>query len=223
MKIVLPEITTVFDCADIEKVNSLVIENQELMLRILVDLEEQSNGNDGKAVLSEQGKTISIEKCLELHSKFVPFDINQKSLINKACALLNQIAVNEDNYLSTMELLGNIERYLLGLTMEMSGNIDFSKVTVENLIKCSGLEFMDDYDSLAEKILDYIELVTEYERKKLFVFVNSRSFISDSDMEVFLENVLQRDIQLLLIDSSEHKLLKNEKRVIIDDNLCEIC
>lgn len=223
MKIVLPEINTVFDCADAEKVNCVVIENQNLFIKILTDLENQLNGDDGKAVLSNEAIIIGIDKNLELHSSFVPFDINQKTLINKVISGIQKLAVDEKNYVKTMELLGEIERYLLNISMDLSGDLDFTKVTADNLIKSSGVEFSNDYDHLSEKLLDYFELVTYYDRPKLFVLVNLRSFISDEEMILFLENVLQREYQLLMVESSEHILLEKENRVIIDSNLCEIC
>lgn len=82
--------------------------------------------------------------------------------------------------------------------------------------------FRDDYDRLGEKILDYIELVTEYDRKKLFIMLNLRSYIDDSEMEYFMKEVLQRKYHVLMIESSEHKKLLYEKRTVVDAFLCEI-
>ena len=107
--------------------------------------------------------------------------------------------------------------------MNMTGNVEFTKITVENLIKNVGAEFDDSYDSLSEKLIDYFELVREYDKDKIFLLVNLRSVVKDEELELLLETSLARNYQLLLIDSSEHKLLANEKRYIIDENLCEIC
>lgn len=54
----------------------------------------------------------------------------------------------------------------------MVGNIGFSKINLESLIKSAGIEVESVYDNLGEKILDYFELVSVYDSKKLFVLVN---------------------------------------------------
>ena len=79
------------------------------------------------------------------------------------------------------------------------------------------------YESLAEKILDYFELVEEYDKKKLFIMVNLRSYLSDEEMKMFMRDVLARKIQVLLIESSERSVLDEEKRYIVDADLCVIC
>ena len=84
------------------------------------------------------------------------------------------------------------------------------------------MEFRDDYISLPEKLLDYMELVTEYECKKLFITYNLRSIVSDNETNLFLDSVLQHEYNVLMIESSEHSRLANEQRYIVDADLCEI-
>ena len=65
------------------------------------------------------------------------------------------------------------------------GNIGFSKINLESLIKSAGIEVESVYDNLGEKILDYFELVSVYDSKKLFVLVNLRSYLSEHEMKEF--------------------------------------
>ena len=68
-----------------------------------------------------------------------------------------------------------------------------------------------------------MELVTEFERKKLFVLYNLRSLISDKEAELFLDTVLRHGYNVIMLDSSEHTRLPHEQRYIVDRSLCEIC
>lgn len=45
-----------------------------------------------------------------------------------------------------------------------------------------GESHIDMIDSDAEKLIDYMELVREFDRDKLFVTVNMRGFFVDSEM-----------------------------------------
>ena len=221
MKFCYPEINKTFDTSR-SVVDTVIIENQHLLFSLIKDIKEQIEGNDGKAVLSQNDKILPISNNLECLSEFIPFDLNKRVLVNKANALLEQIALQSDNYESTMQLLSSIEAFLLNTSFEMPGDIAFSKVNLTTLIKAVGLEFVDEYDSLAEKIIDYMELVREYERDKLFITVNLRSYIDDSEMDKFMKTVLQHQIHLIMIENREYERLPDEDRYIIDTGLCEI-
>ena len=99
---------------------------------------------------------------------------------------MQKIAVNEQHFVQTTTVLSCWEKYLLELTVDMVGNIGFSKINLESLIKSAGIELESDYDNLGEKILDYFELVNAYDSKKLFVLVNLRSYLSEPEMKEFL-------------------------------------
>ena len=222
MKIILPQIDYVFDCCG-DRCSSLIIENQNAFYNIVADICNQIAGEEGQSVLSEDNKTLSIAKYGELISQFVPFDINQKNLLTKITTQMQHIAVDESHYMRTNELMGMLERYFMELSVEMVGNLDFQKVTADAMIKASGVHIDDIYDNLGEKLLDYFELVQEYDERKLFVLVNVRSYISDAEMKLFLESVLAREVQILMLEGSEHSLLEKEKRHIVDADMCVIC
>lgn len=222
MKFVYPEIGKVFD-TDIGKINTLVIENQALLIKLLSDIYGQIEGIDGKSVLSDNKGILPMSKFAELLTQFVPFELSKKALISKISSLLEKKAVAEDMYLETMELLSSIERYLSKLSFDFNCNPIFQKISINSLIKASGFELNEAYDSLGEKILDYFELVRGFDHDKLFITFNLRSFLSDSETQLFIEDILKREIKLIMIESSERKLLSSENRLLIDSDLCEIC
>ena len=67
-----------------------------------------------------------------------------------------------------------------------------------------------------------MELVTEFDRKKLYITINLRSYIDDIETEKFIDTVLNHSYNLIMIESYEHSRLPNEQRYIIDADLCEI-
>ena len=95
--------------------------------------------------------------------------------------------------------------------MISSGSFGFSKISIETLIKAAGIRVDDDYDNLGEQLLDYFELVQEYDGKP------------DAEMNLFLQNIIERDIQILILESSEHPILEWECRHIVDADFCILC
>ena len=222
MKLFIPQIDYLLELGK-EKCQSLVIENQAVWCSILNDMAEQLRGNVGKIVLSCNDKIIPLSKNVELISQFIPFDMNQKGLLTKIMNEMQKIAVNEQHFAQTTTTLSSWEKYLLELTADMVGNIGFSKINLESLVKSAGIEVESVYDNLGEKILDYFELVSVYDSKKLFVLANLRSYLSEHEMKEFLKIVIVHQYEILLVDSVEHPILDLEKRYIVDADQCILC
>jgi len=221
MRFCFPEINNEF-LIDNNKVNTIVIENQELFHRLLEDVITQIDGGDGNSVLSMNNKILSMDKYAEVISQFIPFDINQKSIVTKAVSTMCKNSVNSDNYARAVQLLSDIEKFLVSISLEMDGDINFTKLTMESIIKSSGVEFENSYDLLGEKLIDYFELVYSYDKEKLFILVNLRSYICDKECNLFMETVLNHGYHIIMIESHEYDRLEFEKRYIIDKDLCEI-
>lgn len=125
---------------------------------------------------------------------------------------MQKLAMDEEHYYQTSELITLLESYLLDLSVELTGNIELSKITWENTIKAVGVEFADNYDSLAEKILDYMELVREYDSERIFITLNLWSYISDNEMNKFVNDVVVRGYKLLMLENTEYPIIDHEKR-----------
>ena len=203
-------------------INSLIIENQNLFMFLIDDLYRQINGESGVSVLSSDDSPIEIKKNVELISSFVPFELNKRSLIGKIISALEKTSVDEEFYLRTVSLLSEIERYIEDISFELPCHLECEKLTVQSLCKAVELRLSGEKGNTLDNIIDYMELVREFENDKLFVFVNMRSYYSDSQMESFTETVISRKFRILLVDGHEHKRLCREKRLIIDKDLCEI-
>ena len=52
--------------------------------------------------------------------------------------------------------------------------------------------------------------------------VNMRSYIPDREMELFADTALGRGYSLLMLENREYPRLPQEKRWIVDADLCEI-
>ena len=97
-----------------------------------------------------------------------------------------------------------------------------AKLSIQNLIKGAGITLIDEYDSLEERVLAYMDLSREFEGKELFVFVNLRSLLPTDKLQLLADTALNREHRVLLIDNMEYPKLEKEERHIIDNDLCEI-
>lgn len=216
-----PEINPYFE-TDIPYVNTVIWENQAQYVRIITDIVNQINGYDGKSVISENGKIVSFEKHCEVLDKFFPFEINRKPLLTKIASELEKNAVSADYYERTMQLTADFERLLGELSFSLPCDIVYPKLTISSLIKAAAPELRDEYACISEKILDYMELVREFDRSKLFFTVNLRSFLSNDEAELFMQDVVSHGFHLMMFENREYPKCQMEKRLIVDKDLCEI-
>ena len=160
-------------------------------------------------------------KYAELIDGLIGFDINKKSLLNKINSAVEKTAMSDIYYQKSAEVLSVVEAYIDGLCLDLPGNIEASKINVPAIIKMAGICINDDYNSIPEKLIDYMELVREYDRDKLFIFVNMRSFFDDDTMSAFFSTVIDHELKILLIDAHSENKLANENRLTVDEDLCE--
>ena len=122
----------------------------------------------------------------------------------------------------THKLLADLECYLNDLAMEQDVELTYEKLSLNNLLKSVGARVVIDYNKLVERLFAYMDLVRRFEGEKLFLLVNLRSFVSNEDMELFMQTVVAHGLQVLLVDNQAYPLLPLERRRIIDMDLCEI-
>ena len=221
MKCVFADIQNVFD-AEEDKVNTVVIENPHLLYSVLTDIYEQINGSEGKTVISEDDKPVVMSKRVEMLSHFIPFSLNQKALLNRIAGKLESISSDGNHYLETRSVLSEVERYFYEISQEIDVSLEFKKLNIESLIKASGMEIMDSSTGLAERIVDYMELVTEFLGTKLFITYNLRNFLDEKEMLLFTETILSHGYQCIMIESFSYPVTEHEKRYTVDSLLCEI-
>lgn len=207
-----------FDCGC---VNELVIENKRMFSEAVESAVRQSDGSSGDFVLSISDRPVEFGKYADVTVQLAPFQVNRKSLLTKLYSAIEKNAMNPDEYLRTEELLGGIERFILHLAGELPLEITCSRLSMGAVIKAVAPEIDEIDKSPLERIFDYMELVRELDRDKLFVMVNMRTYFSDSEVECFADSVCLHDFKVLLLEGIAHPRLKNVHRFTVDADLCE--
>lgn len=201
---------------------SLVIENGPALRRLVRDLQQQIAGESGDCVLSDADVPINIAKYAELFIQFIPFSCNRRTLLARVLDEAEQKANDSNHFEQTSSLCAAIERHLLDCGEEFSLALDMEKITVLSLYKLANATIDEDKEDTLGTILDYMDLVAELEREKVFFFVHLRTYFSDEEVQLFSRNSRKRKHRIVMLESMEHPLLEEEKRIIIDTDLCEI-
>lgn len=220
MKLVYPEINSVITIEQ-GRINSLIVENQGLLYRLIDDIHNQLQKRDGKAVLSQNDEVLDIYKNIELLTDVYNIDLNSKSIISKITDELTKKAVDEVHYESTMKLISSLQTYFEDLVWDMDCEISCNEINAKQLIKTFNFEVVQDTVNLSEQILKYVELVRQFLGEKLFIFVNFRGFVENEQYQYLVDTLNEHGFQVLFVDNKEYPMLLDENRLVIDIDLCE--
>lgn len=204
-----------------DRVNTLVIEQPRFFCSVLRDVDEQINGGKGCAVLSRDGKILSFDRHAELIDSFLHVQLGRKPLLTRLINRMEALATETENGLRTAQLIGELEKYIMELSMDLPCDVYCNKISFGGILRAVGVDIVDDYGSDLERLLDYMELTRELEHERLFILANLRSYYSDAEVEAFFASVLAHELLILPVDSVSRTRLPNERRVTVDDDLCE--
>lgn len=210
---------------DENKINVLTIENQKLFSEVVEEIIAVLNGGNSKFVLSEGMDIINISKVGELCIDIFSCEINSKKTITKLYEILREKSVDEDMHLKTNQILSSIFSYTEDLIFEfgeyeLSYNLDTDITTI---FKALDVKFDLSDKTYLEKLLDYVYITSEFLSKKLFIFVNLKSFLLEEELEEFYKMMFYKKINILLLESFEREYkLGCEEYYIIDKDLCQI-
>ena len=123
----------------------------------------------------------------------------------------------------TMRLTATVHEYILDLEQETNYILQFdNELEISALLKALGVRHEEIEDSFFERIVRYIKIAADVLKTKLFVFVNIRSFLSDTQMLELVKEISYQGIKVLFIENQERDCLEGGFRYIIDKDGCEI-
>lgn len=206
-----------------DSVSLLIVENPSQFYKFVIDIKRQLNGEDGEFCFSKNGQILKLEKIGDFVCDYYNFDINDKKIINLLYKKLEKISVETENMLLLNKLNSEISNFLYDLFFKSDFSLVFNELQVVDVLKTASVKFEENYDCLLEKIIQYINVVTQLKNCEIVVFVNLKSVLSDEELTKLYYHCKLIKVGLLLLESSKiRSLLVNEKAIIITDDLCEI-
>lgn len=123
----------------------------------------------------------------------------------------------------TQEMKQYLQEYLLQLEQETDYILDLAdEIDFASLFKAFGIKYEVLEENFLERLVRYMRIVERLLKKKLFVFVNLRSYLSNQQIDELIKEATYQEIQLLLIETCARDCIEGVTRYIIDKDGCEI-
>ena len=204
-------------------VTEWVIEAPEEFTRYVQELYMQCEGAAGDFVLSDGEKELGIAKNVEFLDSVLDLDVNERKILGKLYADLEQLAYSEKFVVRTQEMIQYLRTYIFELEQETDFMLDVDDgVDMSAIFKGNGVKLETVETGILEKIVHYIKVVRLLLKKQVFVFVNVRSYLTVRQVEQLIKEAAYQEVQILLIENVMGDCVNSERRCIIDSDKCEI-
>ena len=222
MKLVHPEYTFQIRFQE-GTVQKLVVESPAVLSEFVVDFKLQLAGKEGKWVLSHDGEVLKIRDHCELIISIFDVDVNQRKMLNVLYEDLSEEVLNTELLADWQNINGTLESILNQASGNLGYDVRYGELELKSLFKAIELKFREREDGYAEDLLEYLQLVSDVRKIKIFVLVNLSSFLTTEEMAYLYEQAFYKKYYLLLLDAQNGCVDQEvEKTIIIDKDYCVI-
>ena len=209
-----------------QKISILAVENTATLWSYCKDLIGSANGEGGDFCVLKDFTEQPFEKLCVIETNLPGLSLNTKKLhavLMKKCIELSESPEFEEQLRKISLSLYSFCKKIcqdVGYSTELNENIDTG-----GLFKLFSLSLKENFNSLLEKLIEYVNVNTEFLKTKVYIFLFLTKFLTVEEIKQFFEHCRYQDVSLLLIEESFPQFLKQEvpyQGLIIDCDGFEI-
>ncbi len=201
----------------------LCIENPHEYYKMIRELTLALGGEQSEFTFWENGVQVRADKSGEILTDLFTFELTDKKITTLLYKHLQQSIMSGSFLLRYQEVSAEVERFLSELCAAENFALDYESVSAEAILKGCSVKPAQDYDSLLEKIICYLNLFAQLKGISFFVFVGLKSVLTDDELKLLYRHCSLHKISLLLMENGKKRsLLANERAIILTNDLCEL-
>lgn len=166
---------------------------------------------------------LDVSKYSDVIFNPLAISLNQRKIINKLYELC-ELNIKTNEMLFKWNMLQNS---FISFIDELINCVDYDlqyseKFDVKDILKVVDLKF-NEKSTIIEKILDYLVLVNDILKIKLFVSLNIKTYLGLNELRYIIEQAQYHKFNILLIERFDaFEKIEDEKIVIVDKDKCVI-
>lgn len=204
---------------DIKCSNTIIIEDSFLYRNVISDLQISINADSNKWIFSNDGIELKKSSMISIVNSIFMLEFENNKISNAIVNDMNEIALNEENFVKTQKLQNEIEKYLYELEWEMLYDINIEMCDIKNIIKSSykGLIEPEDY---VEKLISYIKIVSRLLKKEILLFIGVQNYFRLEEWKEIEKAALYEKVYIICIERMDYLYCNN--KIIIDKDGCRV-
>jgi CRISPR type II-A-associated protein Csn2 len=222
MKLVHPALSRPLSFSE-DVVQVLTVESPRLFRDMYLDLARQSQGGEGRFVLSQSDVPLDGALCLHVVSDYAHLQPTDRKIALRLQKLVLRTA-QEMMREETEELNRMVQWYVGRLAEQMEYVVDF-ELNDPLPILLKGLNFRVDLTDLSplEGLMEHLRLFHDLFPNQCFVLVHAKLFFDGPELLELYKMAQYKKWTLLLLEGGHpFERLEGEQHLLIDSDLCEI-
>lgn len=212
-------------CVSDECITWISIENKAIFRRMLFELMNQCDGNEGPWILNHNSAAIDIEKYCHCIDNMLCIDTNGKSILTKLQSQLTKEATH------LTEDVADIMNALHAFFYKLEFGYPFAirhklEIGINDLIKVGAFNFEVERNGDIADLVTYVEVVQYLMNPKLFVLVNIDLLLNPDELNQLLQTLLSKQLTIVCLTVGIAEELDLAKipinRYILDNDFCLI-
>lgn len=207
-----------------DKVQTLEVLDRSVFSRVVTSLlsEEGENASEPYALWDGKGKRLNPKKHLLVLNELPRMPFNNRTFLNKLYGrLVSQLELN-----GRVENINDNGRRLLNSlaseSIDLWGTYGFDlEWNTEALLKAfSFVPACSEADSFLDSCTAFFGFCIDIQLGMPLVFVNAKSFLTDSELDSFIEQAIFCGVEVLLLESWHDDLShRGEQKIVLDQEL----
>ena len=175
-------------------------------------------------MVAEDDEVLNLKETLCCIIDPFSLSVNEKRLLNRLYDYMKNEIQSSEFLVENNKVYSIIEQFAIHLIQAVDWNLDYTnKTDVVSLLKFMDIHFAEHFESLIEKIIEYVRIVYELLHVKCFIFVNILSYINEMEMNELFKFCQYQKINILLIENRQPLNIQSFKpAMIIDEDCCII-
>lgn len=201
----------------------IVVEDVTLRLPIIEGLYSQVMGKDGNWLLVENEKNFELDKKAEIILEPFSLELNNKKVKTKLYQDIKAIA-QDFCFSQGLEVHSHICSYLESLLERVPYPVKYEEEwNILELLKAYDMQLEEEYDSIYEKLFNYIKLINHVCGIGVFITVNIKQYLTEEQITELYKFAMYSKIQLVLIEFNMfNEKFDCEETYILDKDSCII-
>lgn len=215
------------NCNIIEDFNNnkniiLVIKNKKYLYLLVNSLLNENIENKYLLIIDDNNKQQNNDDFIEFIPSIFLLNFNSKknlTIINKQIKNQYKTSIKETIEIIYTYLLDLQKNICIDFDIELISNIDLIE---DDILKLINFEIKDKYDSILDKIINYMKIINQLRKIKIFIFLNLSIYLNKEEIKLLLKESKYYDFKIILIENNEKIIDLFDTKRILDEDLCLI-
>ncbi len=204
------------------KINMLVLENQEVYADFMSKLILSLDKGDGSFVLYDNEKKLNLSKNVEVIFSPLLIDLNNKRILTYLYDEMKELS-DECAYETKEQINVEIVSYLDELSQKMPYPVKFRlDLDERQLFKQYDVRIEYEEGCLLEKIMNYIQIQSSLCGIKLLIFTNAKAYFTKEQLQDIYQCAFYNKVHIIIVENFKSYVLQDEKYYIVDSDKCLI-